>query len=189
MEILFQRKEIEQAQHLFEQTVLSTENRQKRTRIGYLGGHLDTQVYWLPKMGLWAYFGSAPARKAPGKYWNAFGLGKPKNLVNITCEINPPVEGIDRRPSGAFGRSKEGLYVLHRGKFNYRGGIPKKFTTENFDGEWIPLMDGDRCTCVLRVGRLTDRKLVKDLRDFVQAVNRLKEARKAQRAAMVSPDP
>ena len=35
MEILFQRKEIEQAQHLFEQTVLSTENRQKRTRIGY----------------------------------------------------------------------------------------------------------------------------------------------------------
>ena len=182
MRILVDRKEIEGAQQALEHAVLSVATEQVLTRIGYPSGYLDAPVYWIAAAGLWAYFSSPSEEKAPGKYWNAFGLGKPDTVVNIVCEINPPVHGIYRRCAGAFAQSGEDLYILHRGNFNaYRGAIRKDFTRNNFDGKWIDVDDGDRCSELLRVGKLPDPKFVHDLRDFVQAVSRLKDRYRSRR--------
>lgn len=182
MRILVDRKEIERAQQAFENAISSVATEHVLTRIGYPSGYLDAPVYWIARADLWAYFGFHPEGKSLGRYWNAFGLNKPGTAVSITCEINPPFEGINRRPAGAFGRSGGDLYILHRGKFNaYRGAIPKDFTRDNFDGKWIVVDDGDRCPDLLRVGKLSDPKFVYDLRDFVEAVTRLKDRYRSRR--------
>ncbi len=182
MRILDDRTEIERAQQAFEKAV-SAVARKVRTQIGYPSGHLDdAPVYWIASADLWAYFGLPPGGKSPGmRYWNAFGLGNPATPVSIRCEINPPVQGIDRRPAGAFGRSRDNLYILHRGNFNaYRGRIPQDFVRANFDGKCISADDGDRDSELLMVGKLEDPRFVYDLRDFVKAAIRLKEHYKAR---------
>ena len=182
MKVVGHQAEIESAQQAFKNAVSSAATEQVPSRIGFPHGkgdphgNLNAPVYWLARADLWAYFGFAPSKKAPRRYWNAFGLGKPGPAVSIACEINPPLGGIDRRCAGAFARSGEDLYVVHRGKFNaYRGGIPKDFTRDKFDGRWIEVDDGGRYSEFLMVGKLSDPKFVSDLAGFVAAVVTLKQ--------------
>ena len=130
MRILADRTEIKRSQQALKKAVSSAATNQVSTRIGQQGWHRDARVYWIASVGLWAYFDF----QSPGKrYWNAFGLGKPNNAVSITCEINPPVCGINRRFAGAFGRYGGDLYILHRGNFTGGGKIPKGFMRDHFN--------------------------------------------------------
>ena len=181
MRILADKMAIKSSQQAFKDAVSTVATEEILTRIGFQGGYHDARVYWVASAGLWAYFGLPPDEKSPGRYWNAFGLSKPGTAVSITCEINPPVHGTYRRTAGAFGRSGAELYLLHRGHFTAGGAIPKAFTRDYFDGKWISVDDGDRCSDLLRVGRLPDPSFVYDLRDFVKAVMKLKEIYKKTR--------
>ena len=171
MRILADRTEIERSQQAFENAVSSAATEQRETRIGHRGKHLDASVYWNPSAGLWAYF-DPPNEK---RYWNAFGLVEPATAVSITCEINPPVCGINPHFAGVFGRAGGDRYILHRGNFTAGGKIPKDFIRANFDDgcRWISVDDSDRD--LLRVGKLSDPRFVYDLRDFVEAVKKLKK--------------
>lgn len=180
MRVLEHRAEIKRSQKAFRNAIVATATT-VLTRIGFPHGkgdplgNLNAPVYWLAQADLWAYFGFVPSKKGPGRYWNALGPGKPGSVVSIACEINPPRDGIDRRCAGAFARSGEDLYVLHRGKFNsYRGAIPKDFTREKFDGRWVDVDDGGRYSEFLMVGRPSDPKFVSDLASFVAAAVTLK---------------
>lgn len=174
MRILVNGKEIERAQQEFMKLVSSNATKQVM-QIGDPGGHRENAlVYWIGSVDLWANF-EKPLE--PGeRYWNLFGFGKPDSVARTICEINLPARGIYRRLSGAFARSGEDLYILHRGHFNaYRGRIPMDYVYANFKGTWVSAGDGDRDSKLLRVGKLSDTEFLYDLRDFVQAVKILKE--------------
>ena len=125
---------------------------------------------------LWAYFGLPPGGKSIGRrYWNAFGIGKPTGVASIDCEINPPIQGISRRPAGAFATLDDDIILLHRGAFNaFRGRIPREFMRANLDGTWVVAQDGDRETDFLQVGSLSSPSFVSDLAEFVKAAAQLK---------------
>lgn len=183
MRILSGEAEIGRVQKEFERIVSLAGGIPVQTSIGHPNGHLDTRVLWIPSINTWAYFGLPPDEKSSGeRYWNVFGIGEPGASVSIVCEINPPIRGIDRRPSGAFAESSGGdISVIHRGLFNaFRGRIPKDFTRHNFNGTWISVNDGDVITDVLRVGALSDTNFVHDLRAFVIEADRLKEVYKTK---------
>ena len=163
MRILVNEDEITKAQYEFKEAVSKAASEQIETEIGYPGGHRKASVHWVPTAKLWAHFGLPSDEKSPGqRYWNVFGLGKPTTAsVSIMCEINPPFQGINRRPAGAFGQAGENLYILHRGNFNaYRGRIPNDFIRAKFRGSWCSACDGDRDSEVLVVGELPDPRFV-----------------------------
>jgi len=84
--------------------------------VGYQGGHNKGTVYWDKKLQLWSYFDD---NEGINHYWCAFGTQDPclSKLLTITCEINPPKEGIDRSVGGAFAKGPDGkIYVTHNGK-------------------------------------------------------------------------
>ena len=177
MRILANEDEITKAQCEFKKAVVKAASEQIETTIGYPSGRRKASVHWVPKANLWAHFGLPSDEKSPGqRYWNVFGLGKPTTSVNIMCEINPPFQGINRRPAGAFAQTEKNLYILHRGNFNAgHGGIPKDFIRANFCGSWCSACDGDRDSELLVVGKLPDPRFMDDLRKFVTEAARVRD--------------
>ena len=181
MRILVDRKEIKRAQQAFEDAVSSAATKQMLTRIGYRSGDVGAPVYWIDRADIWGYLGFPPEGKPLGRYWNAFGPGKPGTAVSITCEINPPLEGINRYPAGAFGRSEDDLYILHRGKFHAGRPVRKDFIEEYFRGCWRSVHDGDRVSRLLVVGKLADSHFVDSLHKFVAETARVKDLYRSRR--------
>jgi hypothetical protein len=177
MNILYQENEILKAQKTFENALFTKPTESIDIVIGFQSGAFDTAVRWLPSLGIWAHFGFPPGEKSPGKrYWNVFGLGKPSGMVNIICEINPPVRGINRQAAGGYVRSSFGeIYLIHRGIFNARGRIRKDFIRQNFQGKWVTINDGGRKSQVIEVGCLSSELFPEDLVKFIHEANRVKE--------------
>jgi hypothetical protein len=185
MRVLTEKSEVERAMECFKTAVCAVGPRLISTRIGRPDGTMDASVQWLPTADIWAYFGLPPGRSADKYFWNVFGVGKPGDTVNITCEINPPISGIRRQVQGAFVESTLGqVYVVHRGSFNaFRGRIPKDFVLDQFQGRWLSVIDGERTADVLCIGNLSDSNFVDDLQQFVLEVARIKELYKASQVA------
>src|SRR5688572_26120611 len=86
-----------------------------RRKVGWPGNHGEFTLYWHEDEGFWVVFGEEEL----SRYWCAYGTMDPNTRasVDITCEINPPTEGIDRRCAGVFLKdSGSGLYLAHSGK-------------------------------------------------------------------------
>jgi hypothetical protein len=115
------------------------------------------------------------------RFWNAFGTGEPKWNTksyshSITCEINPPYEGIDRRIAGAFAKDPEGkLYLVHRGKLGGgRPGIGKALFTDEFMGTWEEVEDGTEFSKVALIASFDNPRFDEQIADFVHEVERIK---------------
>jgi len=141
-------------------------------KAGHKGGYRDCSIHWSQDLGLWFH-----SKKIEGsRYWNIFGLSKvaPKqnSMLSIVCEINPPVEGLDKRTQGAFARDEQGhVWLVHRGKIG--GGKPRigrKLFFENYQGE-VREIDGDRFAII---GDLSSPDLVESVKNFVREVDRIK---------------
>lgn len=176
MRILTDRREIESAQETFSKSLDAYSPKVIPVTIGYQSGNYPTTVRWFLPLGIWAYFGEPPEGKSEGgRYWNAFGLGKPDGMVSIVCEINPPLEGIRRNVAGAFAMDRDGaIWVVHRGRFNIAGGITMDFFRKRYSNPYIPVDDGNRTTKVISIGRLKDENFGNHLRDFIHEVDRIK---------------
>ena len=77
-------------------------------RIGHPGAASEqVRVVWSERLGIWFF-----SRKIAGsRYWNGFGIGRPETgaAVAVTCEINFPLGGIDRRMGGVFAEDRPSL--------------------------------------------------------------------------------
>lgn len=126
------------------------------------------EAYWISDLGMW-YIN----RLREGHHKNDFGTNEPGTFGKpVICEINIPVKGIDRRVGGAFAKDSNGnYYLVHRG--NIRG---LRLTREVYKGEWITVMDGDRESEVIFIGRLDD-SLPEKIRDFVYETQKIKTSR------------
>jgi hypothetical protein len=144
---------------------------------------LDTEVKWIPALDIWAYFGVPPEGKSSPnrRYWNVFGIGAPSQMVNIVCEINPPVEGIDRRIVGGFAKGlSDEIAVIHRGRFNVHGGMTMQYFRHHYAKPYITVADGTTQAEVIVVGVIGASQFGNDLRRFVFEVNRIKSLARAK---------
>jgi hypothetical protein len=155
--------------------------------LGHPGASVKARVLWSGRLGIWFLF----RKTDEGRYWNAFGTGRPKPeaTIPITCEINFPVRGVDRRMGGALARDFAGrAFVVHRGKLGgSRKGVGKSLFADHYRGVWDIMEDGDAETPVAVIGALQSPRLVRQVTQFIRKVDRIKEIASARSMQMEMP--
>jgi hypothetical protein len=144
-------------------------------KLGHPGASEKAKVAWSERLGIWFF-----SRKVAGtRYWNAFGVGRPESgaAIAITCEINFPLCGIDRRTGGAFAQDRAGrIFVVHRGKLGGgRRGIGKSLFEERYRGVWEIMDDGGEETPVAVIGQLDSPRLARQTAQFIRKIAWIKE--------------
>jgi hypothetical protein len=99
-----------------------------RQTVGFHGGSVTETVHWSSQLGVWSLF-----KKLENRYWNCFGVQRPDlgKSLQITVEVNPALEGLDRKMGGAVARetSSGKLCLVYRGRI---GGGQKGIGAELF---------------------------------------------------------
>jgi hypothetical protein len=151
-------------------------------KLGHPGASEKAKVAWSEGLGIWFF-----SRQIDGsRYWNAFGVGRPEggDSIAITCEINVPLCGIDRRTGGAFAQDHAGrIFVVHRGKLGGgRRGVGKSLFESRYRGTWEVMDDGGEETPVAIVGLLQSPRFARQIAQFVHKIARIKETAVARSA-------
>lgn len=149
-------------------------------KLGHPGASEKAKVAWSESLGIWSF-----SRKIAGsRYWNGFGIGRPEGeaAIAITCEINFPLCGVDRRTGGAFARDRAGrLFVVHRGKLGGgRKGIGKSLFENHYRGVWEGMDDGGEETPVAVIGILQSPRFARQIAEFIRKIARIKETAAAR---------
>ena len=150
--------------------------------LGHPGASIRAKVAWSERLGIWFFF-----RKIAGhRYWNAFGVGRPESgsHIPITCEINFPLCGIDRRTGGAFAEDSAGrIFVVHRGKLGGgRKGVGKGLFEDRYRGVWEVMDDGGEETSIAIIGVLNSPRFARQIAQFVRKIALIKETAAARSA-------
>jgi len=180
------RRESRIAFHKLRSCLIAASRRFHR-KVGWPGEHGEFTLYWHHDAGFWVVFGLEEL----SRYWCAYGTMDPNShaSVDITCEINPPTEGIDRRCGGVFLRdSGSGLYLAHSGKVGGgRKGIGKTSFLEQYSGslEEIEWPDGVTAEVVL-LGKIGGKSFVKNLANYIRAVEAFKTNATGQTPAPIT---
>lgn len=180
-------KAIRQAQDRFEKRLRTGATRYKR-KLGWHGGGLPEPVvvYWHPKHKFWAH--AAPRESsATNRSWFVFGTQDPKQVtasLTLSCEINVPNEGVNRRVAGAFVSNpqnmKSPIFVAHSGKLGGgRKGVGKEAFLNHLIGgqdQTHPVRWADgKETEMLLLAALDDPGFVSQIGHFVREAQRIKE--------------
>ncbi len=146
------------------------------SQLGWQGGGGDYEVYWRRDLGIWARLALQAADK---RYDCAYGIGDPRHHSNgIVCKTSIPASGINRRLSGLFVRDDAGeVFIAHNGRLSVRGrGSAERFISQYRNGERVTVHDPDGSTRdALRIGRLGDPSLPRQIAEWVRAVQRFKQ--------------
>ena len=150
--------------------------------LGHPGATIRAKVAWSERLGIWFFF-----RKMAGhRYWNAFGVGRPESgsHISITCEINFPLCGVDRRTGAAFAEDSAGrIFVVHRGKLGGgRKGVGKGLFENRYRGVWEMMDDGGEETSIAIIGVLNSPRFARQIAQFVRKIARIKETAAARSA-------
>ncbi len=188
MHIIEDVNQIADAQKAFQETLIKSGAKQYKCKIGYQGGTVQADVFWLESVSIWVAF-----QKIENRYWNAFGVEEPVDGENldITCEINSPLIGINRRISGAFAMDNDGaMYLLHSGRIGGgRKGIGKSLFESNYKYGLIKLDNGLEYA---QIGKLGDASLPNNTANFVREIDRIKKLSKgdsnSDKSASINPE-
>jgi hypothetical protein len=166
---------IRRCQQQFARSFRAAASARVPVRVGHPGASFRASVRWSEELDLWLY-----SRRIPEKnHWNVLGVGRPaaEGRVAITCEINFPIRGIDRKIGGALARDGEGeIYVVHRGRLGgSRKGIGKSLFGSRYRGAWAMMEDGGEEAVVAVVGALRSPRFPRQLGQFVRKVQRMKD--------------
>ncbi len=137
-------------------------------RLTWRGGELRTTIHWAADDHFWWAVEPRHAR-------DALVLGHapepPGRRESITCEINLPRAGADRKVAGIIAADEDGgLYLAHSGRLSKSG-----FREFLADGVWRPLRwPDDEETEALIVAPLDSPRLTRLLGRFVEQVRRFK---------------
>jgi hypothetical protein len=168
MEIVSNKNEIISLQRKFEEKLKGVADEEYELTLGWMGGSTTEKVYYSKELGIWFVFGEEENR-----YWNAFGLGKPKlqGSNSIVVEINFAFAGIDKRIAGAFIKDNEKVLVCHRGRIG--GGRPDigfRAFWDQYTGETITV-DGEKFALI---GDIDLEDFPEKVKNFIIEVNRIK---------------
>lgn len=141
--------------------------------VGFPGGNFPDTISYSDELDIWV-----SSNEQDTRYWNGFGVGRPKPGSNnsLVGEINFPYLDINRRIAGAFAIEGDGnVLVLHRGKIGGgKPGIGKNYFTENYTGEWVTAIDGDRETDFCLVAEFGSPLFASQVADFIKQIQRVK---------------
>lgn len=173
MQLIDNKNQIARAQKIFINTLLVNGVKKYKCELGYHGGKTDLlDVFWLESEDIWVAF-----LVLHNRYWNAFGIGEPINYdqLGITCEINIPLQGINRRIAGAYAKDKDdSIYLLHNGRIGgSKEGIGKTLFFNNYAGK-ITVMDNNINYAI--IGKLGDPTLKVNVANFVRQIRRMKDS-------------
>jgi len=150
--------------------------------VGYPSGSFEDTVKYSTELDIWI---SKAEHK--NKYWNGFGVGRPIEGKNnsLNGEINFPYEGNYRRIAGAFAIEDNGnILVLHRGKIGGgKPGIGKNYFTDNYRGDFVIAIDGDRETNFCLVGELGSTHFPKQVSNLINEIYRVKNLEDGETSA------
>src|SRR5918994_1418712 len=144
-------------------------------RLTWRGGELRTTIHWARDDAYWWALEPRPTR-------DALLLGHapdaPTKRESITCEINLPRAGADRKVAGIIAAEERGaLYLCHSGRMGGSRSGQRKSGFREFlaDGVWRKLRcpDGEE-TGALVIPPLDSPRLTRLLGQFVDAVRRFK---------------
>ncbi|MEX2172028.1 MAG: hypothetical protein WD851_22090 [Pirellulales bacterium] len=76
-----------------------------------LPGGIDHDAYYFPDFNIYWKTGDYSSEN---RYWNSFGVGKPRQLKDA-FQISPPKVGIKRNIRGGFLKRGSEVFLLHRG--------------------------------------------------------------------------
>jgi len=181
LRILEDESTIRRCQQVFMRRLKAFADDRIRVRIGHMGESFEGKVFCAGSLGIWFI----PRKQDGNRYWNAFGVGRPSKDAHVfsTCEINFPLQGLDRRIGGAFARDEAGrIYVVHRGKIGGgKKGIGKSLFEDQYRGVWSLVQDGSVETNVVLIGHLGSSRFARQVSQFVRKVDRIKGAGSPQR--------
>jgi 5-methylcytosine-specific restriction protein A len=144
--------------------------------VAFRGGGYNCTVYWRPKEQVWGLFETPPDLN---RFWIGWGTEDPMGSFSITVETNPPLEGYNRRCSGAFLRDTGGrIYLGHSGRVGGgRKGIGKTAFCRYTDlDNWAPVHWPDsKYTDYLLLGQIGGNDLKAGIVTFVHEVARFKD--------------
>jgi len=143
-------------------------------KLGHPGATVKAKVLWSGRLGIWM----VNEKMSGSRYGHAFGAEKPtgSSHIPITCEINFPIKGIDRRMGGALAEDRNGrVFVVHRGRIGGgKKGVGKALFDEHYRGVWAIMEDGSAETTVALIGLLNSPRFVRQVSQFVHKVDRMK---------------
>jgi len=178
LRIVESANEIKKLQKIFYGILLKYKHKMINAPVGYRGGGFEDKLYWFEDLGFW--FSHDVFEN--NRYWNGFGIQNPNlgHRLSITCEINIPFSGINRRVAGAFLKDGNNVYVIHRGNIGgSREGVGKTLFLRHYTGDWIEVLDGNRLTKVALIGSLYSNKFQYQLKQFVFEIDRIKKIARA----------
>ena len=142
--------------------------------LGHPGATVKAKALWSEHLGIWMVH----EKMSGSKYGHAFGAEKPTGLshIPITCEINFPAKGIDRRMGGAMAEDRNGrIFVVHRGRIGGgKKGVGKALFDDHYRGVWAIMEDGSAETMVAIIGVMNSPRFVRQVSQFVRKVDRMK---------------
>ena len=169
MQFIKEENQIKSAQMKFRDSLTKGITGSERN-VGFHGGSSGlVDFYQLKSENVWVAFDVYPG----SRYWNAFGIGdEPRG---ITCEINFPLIGVNKRVAGAFAKADKGsIYVLHNGNIGGgREGIGKSLFFQKYNGD-IEEICG---ILYAKIGKLESNTFNHDVANFVKEVQRIKDSR------------
>ncbi len=146
-----------------------------QVHLGHPGGAFRAKVLWSDRLGIWMFHEKISGNRCG----HAFGFGKPSGTssISITCEINFPLHGIDRRMGGALAEDRRGrVFVVHRGKIGGgKKGVGKTLFEKHYRGAWAFMEDGDIVSTVALVGELISPRFVRQVTQFIRKVDTVKD--------------
>lgn len=143
--------------------------------LGHPGATVKAKVLWSERLGIWMVH----EKMSGNKYGHAFGAEKPTaSHIPITCEINFPAKGIDRRVGGALAMDGNGrIFVVHRGRIGGgKKGVGKALFDDHYRGVWAIMKDGTTETTVAVIGVLNSPRFVRQVSQFVRKVEKMKNS-------------
>ncbi len=174
LKILDDEPAIRRCQRLLIRVLRPSVTERIAVRIGHPGESIRAKVFWAEDPGIWFHSKAV----AGGRYWNAFGIGKPSagGAVSSTIEINIPTLSLDRKIGGAFAQDDEGkVFLVHRGKIGGRRGVGKSLFEAQYRGVWTEVEDGDARSAVVVIGELQSPLFIRQLAQFVRKIEAIKD--------------
>jgi len=163
-----------------------------RALTGHMGNSFETDVYYSEELNIWWDMSGFSEGKSGVRYWNAFGIGKPKpkKLAHIICEMNYPKEGINKRVAANWIQDGNEYLLVHSGKIGGgRKGVGKTGFIENYNGVFEETDSPNLPTEITVIGNLKDENLPYQIKNFVFEAQRIKAVLVNQSYENITTDP
>jgi hypothetical protein len=180
LELVVDKNSVAHAMKAARGQLLEVATERRRQKIGFHGGSDAYTIHWCVPLKMWVLF-----QELENRYWNCFGIARPdpEKSLQITVEVNPPLEGMDRKVGGAFARDPHtgDMYFVHRGRIGGgQNGVGAQLFWSRFRGGAVMREpDREETSRVVVVGKVGAPEFARDVAGFVHEVGRIKAAASA----------